>query len=208
MPNSLSLNNVVNKNTLAHASPWLVLLEIRVKEPLTAAVIETLRFVRNSEDITWNSNTWTAVPFEVDMRYEIGSQPDLSVSIMDVTRTVQSRLQAYKGIVGSEVDLIVINAEDLSAPADIIEYFMITGVSSKDYKVDFKLGAENILSMPFPRRRQLRDRCSWRYKSAECGYVGGLTTCDQSFSGPNGCVVHSNTINYGGFNGINPNAQF
>jgi hypothetical protein len=36
----------------------------------------------------------------------------------------------------------------------------------------------------------IRKTCPWKYKGTECGYSGGLTTCDLTFDGPNGCNAH------------------
>ena len=35
-----------------------------------------------------------------------------------------------------------------------------------------------------------RVRCSYGYKSAACGYTGGLDDCDKTYDGPMGCTQH------------------
>jgi hypothetical protein len=32
--------------------------------------------------------------------------------------------------------------------------------------------------------------CGWQYRKFGCGYAGGIPTCDQTFDGKNGCIVH------------------
>lgn len=49
------------KNQLNDPGAWLVLLEIN-----TPALEDPLRLVRNTEDITWDGETWTAFPFDLD----------------------------------------------------------------------------------------------------------------------------------------------
>lgn len=200
---SLSVATIIEKNKLASTTPFLVCLEIAVKDPATGDVVETLRLVRNNEDITYQGNLYAAFPFELSLSSEAGAVPTVRVTAKDYTKAIQARMQAYGGAVGSSVQIIVLNADNLAQPPEIVEFFEIIGASAKDYDVSFELGAENALALPFPRRRQLRDRCGWRYKSAECGYTGSLTSCDLSLQGPNGCAAHGNTINFGGFPGIN-----
>lgn len=41
--------------------------------------------------------------------------------------------------------------------------------------------------------------CTWVYKDPRtCGYSGGLTSCDHTLKGVNGCDVHANSHRYGG----------
>lgn len=85
---------------------------------------------------------------------------------------------------------------------EILETFLITGASAKDYDVTWNLGAEQPLTLTFPRRKQRRDTCSWKYKGPECAYTGELPTCDFSLTGNNGCAQHLNSRRFGGFPGI------
>lgn len=44
---------------------------------------------------------------------------------------------------------------------------------------------------------QYQSSCRWKvFKGAECGYAGGLTTCNRTYTD---CVARSNTANFGGF---------
>lgn len=83
------------------------------------------------------------------------------------------------------------------------EYFKVVGAAVKGNVVTWTLGDDNPLASPFPRRRQLMDRCSWRYKSGNCGYVGAMSSCDLTLNGSNGCAAHDNDLRFGGFPGIN-----
>ncbi|CDT54306.1 Putative Phage-related protein-like (fragment) [Vibrio coralliirubri] len=83
-----------------------------------------------------------------------------------------------------------------------METFQVTGASAKNYEVSWTLGAMDLLRVRTPRRRQMRNRCCWRYKSKECGYTGAQKYCDLSLQGLNGCTAHDNEGNFGGFPGI------
>jgi phage-related protein len=99
-------------------------------------------------------------------------------------------MEAMAGGVFSEVVLLVVNTDRLDQPPELEETFQITNSSAKNYIVTFQLGAENPLSIGFPRRRQFKDRCAWQFKGYGCPYVGSLPTCDYTLDGANGCKKH------------------
>lgn len=204
MSKSLSIANVIEKNRIASATPFLILIDVGVIDPNTGTLIETLRLVRNNEDIVFQGNTYTAANFDLELKAESGAQHNLTLSVRDLTLTVQARMQAYGGGIGFTVTLMVVNAGNLAQPAEIVEYFEIIGASAdaSTYTASFTLGTENSVMQSFPRRKQTVDFCQWRYKGAECGYSGFMPTCDLSLQGPNGCAVHGNTVRFGGFPGL------
>ena len=206
MPKSISVTTAIEKAKLASENALLVALDVKVKQPNSDVVIEELHLVRNSEDIDYQGVTYKAFPFEIDIKIEAGGVPVVTMSGTDMTKTLHRRMQDYGGMVGSEVKFFVINTGAMDREPDVVEDFLVTSGSAKNFSVTFQLGAENALATPFPRRRQLRDRCAWKYKSAECGYIGTLPSCDLTLQGDNGCKVHENTLNFGGFPGIRSDA--
>lgn len=198
----LSVATVIEKNKIASDVAFVPCVEIDVRDPVTGNVVETLRLVRNSEDLEYNGHTYAASAFDFNIVEESGAQPDIQVVFKDYSRAVQARMQAYGGGVGFTVRLMVVNAGNLSQPPEGMETFEVVGATAKNYIVTFRLGAENPLTKRFPRRTQTRDRCRWVYKGPECGYTGSLGSCDYSLQGPNGCAAHNNTERFGGFPGI------
>lgn len=201
MAKSLSVASIVEKNKLSSDVPFVVLLEIGVKDA-TGALMETIYLVRNSEDISYKGQVYTAYPFEISLKSESGSIPNIKLTAYDYSRAVQQRMQQYGGAVNSDVKVTVLNTDNLDGDPEIVEYFQVVASSVQGYVVDFSLGAENALAIQIPRRNQLKDRCGWKFGGADCGYVGALTTCDQSLQGANGCTAHGNEANFGGFPGI------
>lgn len=198
----LSVATVIEKNKLASAVAFVVALEIDVKDQVTGAFVETLRFVRNDEDITYKSAVYTAASFDFEVQNESNTLPRVQVIFRDYTRDVQSRMEAYGGGVGFDVRILVLNSGNLSAGPEMRETFTVTTAAVASFVVTFGLGAENPLTALFPRRRQFRDRCPWRFKSAQCGYTGAVTSCDFSLQGINGCAAKGNQANFGGFPGL------
>jgi phage-related protein len=76
---------------------------------------------------------------------------------------------------------------------------MCTGTTADEKWVSFTLGAPSPFRVRFPRNRILKDYCRWRFKSTECGYSGGETTCDKTLAQ---CRLRSNSARFGGFPGV------
>ena len=205
---SFSVATVAEKNKIFSDIAFVVALKIRVIDPTTKLLVEEIRLVRNSEDISYFENIYVATPFDINFGSEAGGMPDVSLSIPDYTRAIQGRMQAYGGGVGFEVDMMIINTGNLDQEPENVEWFEVTGASASNYVTSWTLGTSNSLLHPFPRRRQYRDRCAWRFRSAECGYTGSAATCDLSLQGPNGCSAKSNEIHFGGFPGLGKGIRY
>jgi phage-related protein len=169
---SLSVATVIEKNRLSSEVPFVVVLDIGVIDPATGARAETLRLTNNAETLTWQGNLYQPCPFEIELRADQNAQNSISLSIKDYSQAVMARMQAYGGGTGFTVTVSVVNAGNLAQPPEIVEHFEVIGASAANYVCTFQLGAENNLMRAFPRRRQTRDFCQWRYKDAQtCRYA-------------------------------------
>jgi phage-related protein len=203
----LSVATVIEKNKIASAVAFVPLLEIKIVDPITQELVETVYYANNPVAINFQGNTYLAAAFTFQKRTSSGSLGEMSLTVKDYTQALKQRMEAYGGGVGFEVKVLVINTGNLNQPPEIEELFSIISASTKGYDVQFTLGAENPLTVRFPRRMQNRDRCPWIYKGPECKYAGALPTCDYSLQGPNGCAAHNNTLNFGAFPGIRNGQQ-
>lgn len=203
MAKSLSVASVIEKNRLSSDTPFLICLDIDVIDPATGSLVETMYVVRNTEAIDFNGHAYQPATFDIELKQESGTQQEIKLSIKDYSNAVQQRMQQYGGGVGFSVAVMIVNAGALAQPPEITEYFEVTAAESSTYVCSFTLGAESAIANTFPRRRQARDFCQWRYKGEECGYAGPLPTCDLSLKGKNGCSAHQNVIHFGAFPGIN-----
>lgn len=198
----LNLSTVVDKNKIDSSNVFLILIEVKILSPETGEEVTTIRFVKNSENVTFEGNNFQAANFSIETSNEIGQEPTLSVKAHDETRTLAQYIDAYDGLVDSKLRMIVANSASLDSPPELDEEFLIVHASSQNYQVDMNLGVQSAVSQRFPNFRQQKDRCSWKYKGPRCKYAGAMTTCDYSRTGPNGCIAHDNEINFGGFPGI------
>lgn len=204
---SLSIATVLEKNKVDSNIPFLLCLDVVVVDPVTQADVETIRLVKNVENITWNGNVYTAAQFDIDLKEEMGSQPQVTLGVTDYSKALMQKLETYGGGVGFRVTVSVVHGNSLTLPTlkpEVQFFFEVTGASASEYVATFTLGAENPLTKLFPRRIQAKNFCAWRYKDpTTCRYAGGLTGCDLTLNGPNGCKAHSNEANFGAFPGIN-----
>lgn len=203
MSASLSVASVIEKNRLSSDIPWLILLDIDVVDPASGSKVEAMHLVRNPDPVTFNGATYQPAAFDIELKAEAGAQQTVSLSIRDYSLAVQKKMQDYGGGVGFAVTIMVVNAGALDQPPEVAEYFEVVGANSANYTCSFTLGAENSVTKAFPRRRQTKDYCQWRYKSEQCGYTGALPSCDLSLKGANGCSAHQNVIHFGAYPGIN-----
>lgn len=199
----LNLSTVVDKNKIYTDEAFLFLLMIEVKDS-SDTLVDTIYLVKNSENVIFNGNTYTASNFEVHINVEANKEPDVSISAQDQTRTIQNYLDQYDGLVKSVVTLMVVHEGILpSGDPEFEENFLVISSDVSEYVVNLKLGTESAVAQRFPNYRQFRNRCAWKYKGLRCKYAGPLATCDYTRDGANGCIAHDNEANFGGFPGLN-----
>jgi len=213
MPKSLSVATILEKNRIESGVPFLPLLDIDVVDPVSGSVVETLHLVRNDELIVFNGIEYVPTAFDISMKEEINTQTTLELSINDYSQALQGQMQAYGGGVGFNVTFTIVDGSALDLPPELVEYFEVMSASATEYVASFSLGASNSLMSYFPRRRQTRDFCQWRFKDENCTYDGPAASCDLTLQGDNGCAAKGQTrldgtwqtIHFGAFPGINSN---
>lgn len=202
MGRHLTVATVMEANRISSDTPFIELVEVDIKNEL-GVIVETIRFCRNNENVTFMGNQYVAAEFTIDIRQKVGEETTVSMSTFDPTGVLRSRMEEFGGGVGFPVRFHVVNAGRFDEEPEISESFEIISASSQGYNVSLQLGAENPLRMRFPLGLQYRDRCRFQYRDGRCKYAGPLGSCDFTYSGANGCVAHNNAENYGGYRGLN-----
>ncbi len=203
MPIPVSIATVLEKNEIASSVAILTLLKVEVWDEITRTFPEIFYIVNNDEDFSFNGQTYTAYPFEFEMSQSGGEETNIGLTLKDVTGAIKQKMNQYAGMVQSLVTVMLVPANAIAGPAEISFTFRVMTSSIVDFDVSWELGNKSHLSTKFPRRTLMKDRCSWQYKSTDCGYTGGMPSCDYSLQGPNGCAAHTNSPNFGGFPGLN-----
>lgn len=188
------------KNVFGQESPWLVLLTITLPAPDSTV----FRIVPNNEDVEFEGLTYTAFPVEIGFPDESskGEIPSLDLKVSNVTRIIQSHLEALNGASGTTVKLVIVNTANLTE--DYSELTMDFEVLSSSYNsmwITFKCGASN------PLRRRFLDKyfanhCNWQYKSVECASTSTDLTCERTITA---CRAKNNSTRFGGYPGLDSN---
>ena len=189
----LSSAIVQQKNKVASAGAWLILLEIAFPGE------STIYLVHNNEEVVWNSITWLPFEFKLDSMTEDskGSLPTYSIKVSNVGRELVALLDQTDGGTDGVVTLRVVNSELLGelTPA-FIDVASIISCSVGLEWVTFTLGAESPLSVRSPRDRFLANHCRYKeFKGPKCGYTGVVGSCDRTFKT---CKDLGNSLRFGG----------
>ena len=202
MPLTLSAAIALAKNQLSDDGAWLALLEIQFHD--VGGTI--LRLVRNTEDISWGGETWTAYPFDLDEARQSsdGSVQSVTIRVSNVLRAVQDYVESLDGMGAAEVVLRVVYSNELDEAAVIEETFSVGKISCTAEWVAIELQPENFWARRCPRYTYSRQNCRWNFKGTECGYSGATTACNKTLAA---CAALANTANFGGFPAI-PGAGF
>jgi lambda family phage minor tail protein L len=199
MPLDLSPAAYLEKNKMASDGAWLILLQIDVKQ-----LDDTIRLVRNTEDVVWNGFTWQAFPFELDEISENskGEIPKVQIKVSNVRRQMEYYLEQADGGVGSTVTIRVVHSKHLDLTSPEVELvFEVTGTKANATWATFTLGATS----PYNRQigqRVLKSFCRHNFKDARCKYGGAATECDHTLTR---CRQLGNSVNFGGFPGVGMN---
>lgn len=189
MPLVLSSTGIEEKNKLATDSVWYILLEITI--PATPSDI-VVRVVRNNENVTWNSQTWQAMAFEMDEITEDskGEVPRVDVRVSNINRVMEQYIRDYdtyikaNGFSPISVKLYIVNSKNLaSATPEVEHWFELKQPKTNAKWATFSLGAANPYNKRVPMNRILRNHCRWKFKDGNCGYWGTIvTSCNKSVS--------------------------
>ena len=176
---TLPANLILEKNKPNAESAWVLLIEAY----LTDGTI--LRYARAHADITFDSNTYTAIAIGLDARRlnSTGEIPTLNLVVHDVGLVIRPYLRTLNGAIGSTVRLIVVNTENLAENySELTVDFDVLQTWSRGTDVTFQLGPPTTLSQRFPLERDYALFCQFRMRdpdmrvNPECGYTDETVT--------------------------------
>lgn len=203
MPLTLPSSIIGLKNALAGDQSFVMLAEVQVNN---IDIPETLRFARNTENVTWDGETWVAFPFDLDMMGDTsrGEVPKMNLKVSNVSRAVQSYIEQADGGIDAPVALRLIHETQFSTSEYCIRLdFVVSSTSCNSQWVNFELSGSNPWTRRVPATRCRKNFCRWRFKSYTCGYHGVGTTCDKTLSQ---CKTYLNSDRYGAFPGVGATA--
>lgn len=208
---SLTTAALTDSNAL-NGTAWLIFLDI--------ATTPASYYVRNNEDITWNSITYSKSDFDISAipAQSSGELPEITIKLIN-TASLAAELESKYGYIGTGVTVYYVHYASRGpiAQADwpLRFSFKITNCVIKSGTVEFTLGVPNYLRQKFPVRKYRKDSCDFLYKGDYCWMKGRTAgsegdTCDNSLAN---CIAHYNNqsskpngIPFGGFPSIGKGA--
>lgn len=187
-----------------------------------------LNIADSNYDVMYDGMTYLRFPVQLsELTISTdGSIDKPTISVGNVTREIMYYVEQYDGLVNRKVTVKkvfkrfldklytpnidgTVTEEDnpeKSTTSHIREEFLIDSYVADEKVVRFALEPIIDLDIKLPRRRYLdSNSCSFRYKDPEtCKYSGPLPTCYKNLSE---CKAHGNTINFGGFAGLDSTNQ-
>lgn len=187
---------ILEKNLLATDGAWLTLVDFALPNG------SHIRLVRNTEDITFGGNLYTAYPLQVSPTQQLsdGSIPTLNLQLSNVTRTLQVYMERYNGGKDCTCTITTVSSKLLAEnyAALTLQYEVLSSASDANW-LSFTLGAANPLRHRFPPHRAIASSCNFRYRGAECAHTGPKPTCKRTLDD---CRAHGNSARFGGFPGL------
>ena len=198
----LSLAAQADKGKLASGESIIMLADVNWQG-------QHVRVARNVDNVTFDAGdglgpqVYQKFAFDLSIERAAGSQlPSIQLKASNVLGLLQAQVEQYEGLVGGTVALYFVNTANASGEVQLALSTLIISTKCTADDVTFSLGAPKPQLQLFPRFLYRADFCIWVYKSKQCGYTGTLATCDLTYSGANGCGVHSNQTRFGAMPGI------
>lgn len=186
---------VADKNKLAQAQPWVFLVELDLDG------VNAFRVAANYDDtITYQGVPWYPARLEVGVtkRSADGRIDDATLKISHVSRRLINYLDGVQ-ILSRGVRLIVLDVAEAADPdAGVEDVYSAQALEVLDSELVCRIGVANPLQLPVPAERFGRSLCRYLHEYGDpakrCRYdsslAGALLSCDGTFDGANGCVVH------------------
>jgi len=163
-----------------------------------------LYFAEHDADVVYDSVTYVKFPITLDEISENnkGTIDSVRVTVSNASRLIQSYLEDYD-LRGKKVTITTVFADQLAdTGAHIDDVFWIDSYTADQHTVSFTLTSKfDVLDIALPGRQYSRNYCGWKFKSTECGYSGGQTSCNKT---KQRCKELVNYSRFGGFPSINP----
>jgi phage-related protein len=193
---------IAKKNALAPGSGswvWLVVLYINENEQLY--------ITSNNEDVIYNGKTFQRSGLNVEIEDENaeGNLPKARLMMYNMDSFLSKKLNECKGFPNGKATVRLINTDHLTDTSDLSYDFRILSAVDdlEDQAIGLEIGNDDLIRFKVPYARVYDNTCNYNYRdTATCKYSGGLSTCDFTFDGVNGCEAHSNSENFGGLPGL------
>lgn len=227
----ISIDGITGTFTIVDVLDNIITINSPLPSPIVDAKIEftlILNVADSNYDVEYGGVTYIRFPIAISETTisSDGTIDRASLSVANVTREIMYYVETYDGLVNRKVVVRTVFArflDKLYTPqidgtvtetdnpekdpnAHIKEEFLIDTYNANEKVVVFTLDPVVDLEIKIPRRRYMdSNSCTFRYKDPEtCKYSGSLPTCYKNLEA---CKAHGNSINFGGFAGLDSTNQ-
>jgi phage-related protein len=177
------------------------------RDSSTLALMEipehSIYLARNTEDITWNGNTYTAFWFEFEAieSSSSGSVPELELQASNVTGNLEKEIIAHDNFSDSSCVISFVNSKHLSETTPIAQVtFQIVKPVLYGVVAGLSLSVKNPLLLAWPSWHYHGSICQYRkFKGALCGYSGDSAECNRTLQA---CIDRANQKRFGAQPGL------
>lgn len=183
---------------VAATTPWVELLAF------TLPYGRTFRMANNTENVTYDGDTYLARAFEPEVVQltKDARMPSFALRLSAVSGELDKDLVRDGGLEGQTVTAILVNTTDLAADySELTTTWDIRGHSVTAETIEFEIGGPNLYRYLFPFRRYMPNLCEVTFKGALCGYAGPEQICNYTLSR---CRQLGNAARFGGTPGLSP----
>lgn len=142
-------------------------------------------------DVVWQGNTYSRFPVEASgfLRTAKGTMPRPTLKVANVSGLIGALARELNDLVGAKVTrrrTFVKYLDAVNFPGGVNPqadpncgfpdevWFVDRKAAENGVFVEFELSAAfDVAGVMLPRRQCIQNVCTWRYRSAECGYAGG-----------------------------------
>lgn len=161
-----------------------------------------LYFAEWHENVVFDGIDYTKFPIRHDFVGENtqGEIDQITISLANVSRLIQAYLEDYD-LRGKKVSIKIVWSNHLDDADNYTEdiYYIDTYTADEQNVVLTLTSKFDVLETELPSRMFLRNFCTWKFKSTECGYTGGAASCNKTLTT---CRNLQNNLRFGGFPSI------
>jgi len=159
---------ITAKNALSVDAPWVILIELTLKDTTV------IRMARERDDVRYDGEDYTALPmaFGTVNQSSDGRLPSLTMKVGNPSRVLEPYLHTTDGLSGCAVTMLLIY--DPASPVLADQWrFIINKIASDEDWLDVELGSLNLYQKRIPRDRYIPGFCRHVFRGAVCQFADG-----------------------------------
>ena len=189
MPQTLTLNQIAEKNKQHTANRWVVLLVLRPPSTLTS--VDPIYLARSNTTVTYGGNDYTPFNFSPGKLSESseGDFPGMSITINNPMHLFDDFIEKTDGFDQCTLDYFVVNIGFISDAPPNIYIWDIESIDQDDEFISFNLGMPSALRRQSPDESYRSRACQFSYSTSYPCHVTPFTIEDVTLTGTDPVLI-------------------